>query len=56
MIKDYSKLSVEELEQLTAEYEHENFEIMKELVRRGVGKDLPDTLEHPSMIPVEDDF
>ncbi|WP_167577887.1 hypothetical protein [Ammoniphilus sp. YIM 78166] len=53
---DYSKKSVEELAELTAHYEHENFEIMKELIRRGVGKDLPDTLEHPSMFPVEEDF
>lgn len=56
MTRDYSQLSVEELEKLTAEYEHENFEIMKELVRRGVGSDLPDNLEHPSMMPTEEDF
>lgn len=49
-------MPVEELEKLSAEYEHENFEIMKELVRRGVGNDLPDTLEHPSMFPTEEDF
>jgi hypothetical protein len=56
MAKDYTEKSVEELETLSAHYERENFEIMKELVRRDVGKDLPDTLEHPSMFPVEDDF
>ncbi|MEW9670024.1 hypothetical protein [Ammoniphilus sp. 3BR4] len=55
-MSDYSKKSVEELEELSAHYERENFEIMKELLRRGVGKDLPDTLEHPSMFPTEEDF
>ncbi|MBP1930916.1 hypothetical protein [Ammoniphilus resinae] len=53
---DYSNKSVEELEQLSAHYANENFEIMRELVRRGVGNNLPDTLEHPSMTPTEEDF
>lgn len=55
-MEDFSKLSIDELEKLTAENEHENFEIMKELVRRGVGTNLPDNLEHPSMFPTEEDF
>lgn len=55
-MQDYRQQTVEELERLSAYYEHENFEIMKELLRRGVGKDLPDTLEHPSMFPTEEDF
>jgi hypothetical protein len=54
-MSDYTKMSTEELERLVATYEHEEFEIMKELIKRGVGKNIPDMLEHPDMRPTEED-
>ncbi|WP_161798187.1 hypothetical protein [Aneurinibacillus tyrosinisolvens] len=53
---DYTKMSTGELMKLASKYEHEEFELMKELVRRGVGNNVPDTLEHPDMHLTEEDI
>jgi ribosomal protein L29 len=49
-------MSIQDLRELNKNLLKEQFEVMQELARRGVGKHAQDTMEHPEMRLTEDDF
>jgi hypothetical protein len=56
MEPDYRRMSTEQLEELSRQNDRENFAIMQELIRRGWGMDIPDTMEDSDMHLTEDDY
>jgi hypothetical protein len=52
----YQSMSIPELERQAQQLLHQENEVMKELLRRGWGRNLPNELEHPDMKPTEDDL
>lgn len=55
-MKDYTQISTKQLIELSSTFQHEEYQIMKELIRRNTGNNLPEDLEHADMQPTEDDF
>lgn len=56
-MKDYTQMSTEQLEELSSTIQQEEYQIMKELIRRNIGKNLPnDDLVSADMQRTEDDF
>lgn len=56
-MKDYTQMSTKQLEELSLTFQHEEYQIMKELLRRNIGKNLPnDDLVSADMQRTEDDF
>jgi hypothetical protein len=49
-------MSISELEQQAQQLLQQENEVMKELLRRGWGRNLPNELEHPDITPTEEDF
>ncbi|MDB5083160.1 MAG: hypothetical protein JWN30_46 [Bacilli bacterium] len=49
-------MSVGQLEELSEQLLHEQNEVMKELLERGWGRNIPDTIEDSDMKITEDDF
>lgn len=55
-MKDYTQISTKQLIELSSTFQHEEYQIMKELIRRNTVNNLPDDLEHADIQPTEDDF
>jgi hypothetical protein len=53
---DYTKMQSQQLKKLSAHFKHEEFAIMKELIRRNDGANSPIELEPADMFPTEEDF
>ncbi|MGZ4121608.1 MAG: hypothetical protein ACXVOI_00145 [Tumebacillaceae bacterium] len=56
MREEYRTMSTVELERAAQQLLQEENAVMKELLRRGWGRDAPNTLEHADMKPNEEDF
>jgi hypothetical protein len=54
--REYARMSTQELEELSRQFDRANFLIMQELIRRGWGRDLPDHIEDSDMHLTEKDF